>query len=186
MMKVTFSFALVLLCLGSAWSFVVPQTKTSSTSTKLDVYSGRSYYSDDAYSTGSSFLQGNMVNDPYAFERRYDRNKDDVRIDPWGWRDNVYYGRGSYERRMSPYYNDDYYYGNGYNNYNNGYYGGGYNQGYGPYRNGGYNNGYYGNGYNNNGYNNYGGRNGYNNNYGGRNGYYGNGYNNNYNNGYRY
>ena len=143
--------ALVFLSLGTAWGFVAsPLTSKVTTKTQLDMYTtygDRSSW-DGAYTLGSSFLQGNMVNDPYAFERRYDRNnKDDVRIDPWGyWRDGSYYGRSSLGRRLSPYYNENYngnYYNMGYgNDYYNGY------NGYGGY----YNNGYYNNGYYNNGY----------------------------------
>ena len=197
-MKVTgsssfYATLLTLLSLGSAWGFSLSPlttTTTSSSTTQLGSYYSRrggygrgSYGSswDDDYA-GSSFLQGNMVNDPYAFERGYDRNKDDIKISPYSMYDDDYYGlydnyygRSSYGRRISPYYNEDYsnvnYYNNGYNNnfyspyrrnnyYGNSYYNN-YNDGY--YRGGG--NGYYNN--NNNGY-------GYNNGYYNRNNrYYG-------------
>ena len=113
-MKVgSFYLALVLMSLGSAWGFVTPSTKTpvvtQSTTTSLDMawttYGDRTSR-DGSYSLGSSFLQGNMFNDPYAFERRYDRNsKDDVKIDPWGyWGEGAYYGVSSFGKRLSPFY----------------------------------------------------------------------------------
>ena len=101
---------IVFLSLGAAWGFVAPQIKTTSTKSLTQVDMAWTTYGDrtsrdGSYTLGSSFLQGNMVNDPYSFERRHDRNtKDDVRVDPWGyWRGqdvSSYYGRSSYGKRL--------------------------------------------------------------------------------------
>lgn len=112
-------FLTLLSFFGTASAFAPPHVKvTAKTVTKesptqvnwgYTTYGDRTSW-DGSYTLGSSFLQGNMFNDPYAFERRYDRNnKDDIKR--WGYYDDItYHGASSYMKRQTPYgfYNDYY------------------------------------------------------------------------------
>jgi hypothetical protein len=115
--------ALLLAMFGSASeAFVSPATKTTAapkSTTQVNYgyisYGDRTSW-DGSYTLGSSFLQNNMFNDPYAFERRHDRNnKDDIKR--WGYYDDLtYHGVSSLGKRQSPMYIEDGY-GYGYNYY---------------------------------------------------------------------